>query len=155
MSYQLFKMIHLIGVVVLIGNVTITAFWKVFADRDGDARTIAFAQRMVTITDWVFTASGILLIVIGGYGMMYVAGWNPFEDLWMIWSQILFAVSGVIWIALLIPAQIRQHRAAIAFRNGGPIPDDYKRDARTWIIWGVIATFPLVGALALMVLKPT
>lgn len=154
-SYELFKIAHILGVVILIGNVTITAFWKVFADRGGDPLTIAFAQRMVTITDWVFTLSGILLVVVGGYGMALVGGWDLFTDNWMLWSQILFAISGCIWLGILVPAQVRQHRTSLGFKRSGVIDDAYKRDARTWIIWGVIATFPLAGALVLMILKPT
>jgi uncharacterized membrane protein len=42
--YALFKTLHIIGVVILVGNVTITAFWKVFADRTGNAQLIAHAQ---------------------------------------------------------------------------------------------------------------
>lgn len=36
---------------------------KTLADRTGDV--IAYAQRLVTVTDWVFTAGGVALILIG------------------------------------------------------------------------------------------
>jgi uncharacterized membrane protein len=67
MSYNAFKMIHLLGVVVFLGNIIVTALWKALADRTADPPVIAFAQRLVTLTDWIFTAGGALLIVIGGY----------------------------------------------------------------------------------------
>ena len=48
MLYSIFKFIHVLGVVVLLGNVTITAFWKVFADRTRNASLIAHAQYAVS-----------------------------------------------------------------------------------------------------------
>jgi uncharacterized membrane protein len=65
MSYDAFKVVHLAGVVIFLGNIIVTAMWKVLADRTGDPRIIAYAQRLVTITDWIFTAGGAALIVLG------------------------------------------------------------------------------------------
>ncbi len=93
MSYEFMKFLHLIGVVLLVGNVTITAFWKVFADRTGDAQVVAYAQHLVTLCDWIFTLSGIVMIVAGGYGMAYVRDYHAFEDTWLILGQLLFLVS--------------------------------------------------------------
>ena len=154
MLYDVFKMLHVLGVVVLVGNVTVTAFWKVFADRTGDPRLIAHAQHMVTVTDWVFTLGGIVLIYGGGFGAALVAGLDPFEPGWLLWGQLLFAVSGVIWLGVLVPAQVRQARQARAFAVGGAIPEAYRRDGRRWLVWGIVATVPLVAAIWVMVAKP-
>jgi len=154
MLYDVFKMLHVLGVVVLVGNVTVTAFWKVFADRTGNPRLIAHAQHMVTVTDWVFTLGGIVLIYGGGFGAALVAGLDPFEPGWLLWGQLLFAVSGVIWLGVLVPAQVRQARQARAFAAGGAIPEAYRRDGRRWLVWGIVATVPLVAAIWVMVAKP-
>ena len=77
MSYDAFKVVHLAGVVIFLGNIIVTAMWKVLADRTGDPRIIAYAQRLVTITDWIFTAGGVALIVLGAYGMVFTAGLDP------------------------------------------------------------------------------
>jgi uncharacterized membrane protein len=154
MLYDVLKMLHLLGVVVLIGNVTVTSFWKVFADRSGDPRIIAHAQYLVTVTDWFFTLSGIVLIVGGGFGAAYVAGMPPFAVGWLADSEALFLVSGMIWLFMLVPIQIRQARQTRAFAEGGPIPDAYWRNSRRWLIWGIVATVPLISALYLMVAKP-
>lgn len=154
MLYLTFKFIHLLGVVILVGNVTVTAVWKVFADRSGDPRVIAFGQHLVTLTDWSLTLGGILLIAIGGFGSALAADINPFGSGWLIWGQVLFVLSGLIWLFILIPAQIRQARQAREFAHGGEVPETYKRDARLWIVWGIIATLPLLGATWVMVLKP-
>ena len=55
MTYDILKLLHLLGVVLLLGNVTVTSIWKVYADGTRDPRIIGFAQRLVTVTDWFFT----------------------------------------------------------------------------------------------------
>lgn len=152
--YDILKFLHITGIVMLMGNITATAIWKFFADRTGDARIIAFAQRLVTITDWSLTFWGIILTIGGGYGAAYVGGLDLTDDSWLLWSQALFVVAGLIWLGLLVPIQIRQARVAKGFAEGGEIPASYRRDSRNWIIWGLVATVPLVAATWLMVAKP-
>jgi hypothetical protein len=74
--YATFKFLHVLGAIILVGNVTVTAVGKVFADRTHDARVVAFGQRLVTITDWSLTAGGIALLVLGGYGAALVGRVN-------------------------------------------------------------------------------
>ena len=154
MLYDICKFIHIAGVVLLVGNVSVTAVWKVFADRTGDARVVAFAQRLVTLTDWSFTVAGIVLIIAGGYGALAATRIGPFETGWLIWGQLLFAVSGVIWLGILVPLQLRQARSARQFAATGKVPAGYRADARRWIVWGVVATVPLIAAIVVMTLKP-
>lgn len=153
MLYSILKFLHVAGVVVLIGNVTITAYWKVFSDRTNDARVVANAQRAVITADWIFTLPAIALIIIGGYGMAIVGGMDLFGDPWLVWGQLLFFASGILWLGVLVPVQIRQARAAKNFDPDAPIPQSYWRDARLWLIWGIIATVPLVAATYVMIAK--
>jgi uncharacterized membrane protein len=153
MLYSVLKFLHVAGVVVLIGNVTITAYWKVFSDRTRDPRVVANAQRAVITADWLFTLPAIALIIIGGYGMAIIAGTDLFADAWLVWGQMLFFASGVMWLGVLVPAQIRQSRAARTFEHNAPIPETYWRDGRLWLIWGIIATVPLVAATYVMIAK--
>jgi uncharacterized membrane protein len=74
MTYFAFKLVHIVGVVLFLGNIIVTGVWKALADRTGEPRVIAYAQRLVTVTDWVFTLGGIVLILIGAYGMVAVGG---------------------------------------------------------------------------------
>jgi uncharacterized membrane protein len=154
MPYEAFKVIYLFGVIVFLGNIIVTGVWKVMADRTGDPRTIAYAQRLVTLTDWIFTAGGVALILVGAYGMAAVAGLDLRGTTWLFWGQTLFAASGLIWIAILIPTQIVQARQARAFANGGTIPGSYWRHGRRWAIWGTIATVVPLANLYFMVFKP-
>jgi uncharacterized membrane protein len=151
--YEFLKALHIVGVVVLLGNVTVTSFWKVFADRARDPRLIAHAQFMVVITDFAFTLTGILLLCIGGFGAAWLAGMDVLRDRWLVESEALFVLSGGIWLFRLVPLQMAQLRRARAFREGEPVPEAYWRDSRRWLVWGLLATLPLVGALWIMVAK--
>jgi len=150
--YATYKFVHILGVVFLIGNVSVTSVWKVFADRTGNPSIVAFAQRLVIHTDWTLTGGGILLTLLGGYGMTSEANISLLQIPWLLWSQVFFVVSGVIWLVVLIPIQIAQSRLAKVFDISG-ISAKYRRHARAWIQWGVVATIPLIVALYLMVEK--
>ena len=153
MAYSAFKVVHLFGVIVFLGNIIVTAVWKTLADRTGDRRVIAYAQRLVTVTDWAFTAGGAVLIVIGGYGMALTARFDLHQT-WLLWGQALFVLSGLIWVGVLIPTQMAQAREARVFASGDPIPESYWRHVRRWAIWGAIATIVPLANLYFMVFKP-
>jgi uncharacterized membrane protein len=59
--------LHVLGVVLFLGNLIVTALWKTLADQTRDPRVIAYAQRLVTITDVAFTATGAALITVTGF----------------------------------------------------------------------------------------
>jgi uncharacterized membrane protein len=152
-SYTVFKSLHIIGVVLLLGNVIVTGFWKALADRTGEGRVVAYAQRLVILTDWIFTGGGIALIVIGGYAMAGSAHLSLLHTRWLMWGQALFGVSAVIWLFVLLPVQAAQSRLARRFAADGEIPAAYWKLCRRWLGWGVIATLPLVIIVGLMILK--
>ncbi len=152
MTYSICKFIHVLGTVLLLGNVTVTSVWKVFADRTGVPAVVAHAQRLVSGTDWVFTAGGALLVVVGGYGMAWSTGMSLTMP-WLLWGQLLFVVSGSVWLLLLVPMQAAQARMAARFDIEPTIPAAYWRLCRHWIVWGVVATVPLIAALFVMVAK--
>ena len=153
-AYTAFKIVHMLGIVLFLGNIIVTGVWKVAADRTKNPQVIAFAQRLVTLTDWVFTVGGVILILIGGNGMAFVAGYSLTSTSWLVWGQALFAASGVIWLAILIPVQIWQARIARRFENGTEIPPLYWRLNRQWYIWGTLATVIPLANLYVMVAKP-
>jgi uncharacterized membrane protein len=154
LAFSLFKFAHIVGIVLLLGNITVTAVWKVFADRTSNAAIVAFGQRMVTGTDFGLTLPGIVLTIIGGYGAMYEARYDFPGPPWLMWSQICFVAAGVIWLGVLIPIQARQARLARQFASATQVPVEYRALARRWLAWGLVATVPLIAALYCMIDKP-
>ncbi|MBB4200308.1 hypothetical protein CCR94_00455 [Rhodoblastus sphagnicola] len=152
--YEFFKGVHIFGLILMAGNVTVTAFWKVFADRTCKTQIVAFAQWLVTVTDFSFTLTGGFLMVLGGYGAAFAGHISLFSTPWLVYGQLMLAVSGAIWVGILVPIQIRQASAAQDFAIIGDVPDSYKKDSRTWLIWGLISTVPLTLGMYFMVAKP-
>jgi uncharacterized membrane protein len=154
MSYNAWLSLHILGVVLFLGNIIVTAVWKMLADRTKNPPVVAYAQRLVTVTDIAFTATGAALIIIAGQVMAREFGGVFGGPLWLTLGWSLFIASGVIWLAILIPIEVMQQRLARGFRNAPTIPDRYWRLSRLWAVFGVIATVLPLFNLYLMVFKP-
>jgi uncharacterized membrane protein len=152
-SQQAWLSLHVLGVVLFLGNIIVTAVWKVLADRTRNPQVVAHAQRLVTITDIAFTATGVVLIIVSGQVMAERFG-GVFGPVWLTIGWGLFIASGVIWVAILIPIQVLQSRLAGRFRAEAAVPQRYWRLATLWSVFGAVATvLPLIN-LYLMVFKP-
>ena len=136
----------------LMGNITVTAIWKYFADRTHSSEVLGFAQKLVTYTDWSMTVWGVLLLMGGGYAMVFIVDW-PLTQHWLLWSQVLFVVAGQIWLFILVPIQVKQARLAKEF-SAFDVGDEYRQLSRRWLTWGLISTVPLVVSTWLMIAKP-
>jgi uncharacterized membrane protein len=154
MSYDAWLSLHILGVVLFLGNIIVTAVWKMLADRTRNPPVVAYAQRLVTVTDIAFTATGAVLIVVAGQAMASEFGGVFGGPLWLTLGWSLFIASGVIWLALLVPIEVMQERLARSFRDASTIPDRYWRLSRLWAVFGLIATVLPLFNLYLMVFKP-
>lgn len=151
--YALCKTLHILGLVLMLGNVTVTALWKVFADRTCKPQIMAFSQWLVTVTDFSFTLSGGFLMVIGGYGAAYVSG-LPITTPWLLVGQMMLGMAGAVWVGILVPIQIRQAAWARDFAITGDVPAGYRKASSTWLVWGLLSTVPLGIGMWVMVAKP-
>jgi uncharacterized membrane protein len=124
------------------------------ADRTKNPVIIAFAQRQVTLTDYIFTAGGVILILVTGIGNAILHNMDYLSIRWLAWGYWLFILSGIIWAVILLPIQIKQAKMSKQFSKDGVIPDNYWRLSRLWIVFGTLATLlPLVN-IYWMVFKP-
>lgn len=144
-SYLWLKTVHLLGVVLFLGNIIVTGWWKVMADKTRNPQVIAFAQQQVTLTDYVFTAGGAFLLLIAGMANVHMHGLSMSAK-WLHWGMAMFVASGIIWALILIPTQMRQAKLAKAFAIHGHIPDTYWQLCRRWNFWGALAVIlPLIN----------
>jgi len=153
-SYLVLKTLHIVGAILFLGNIIVTGWWKFMADRTRNPAIIAFAQRQVTLTDYVFTLGGSTLVLAAGAGNAMLHGMDIFSTRWMAWGYWLLIASGILWLVVLIPVQIRQAKMAQAFAGGGAIPDEYWKLCRVWNIFGTLATVVPLVAIYWMVFKP-
>lgn len=152
-SYLWLKTIHLLGVVLFLGNIIITGWWKYTADLTRNPQIIAYAQRQVTLTDFIFTGGGVLILLVAGMLNVYMHDMS-YSAKWLNHGMAIFVASGIIWAAILIPIQIKQAKMAKIFANTGVIPDQYWKLCAAWNIFGIIATLLPMANLYWMVFKP-
>ena len=153
-NYLLFKLLHILGIVLFLGNIIITGWWKVMADKTKHPLIIAFAQRQVTLTDFVFTAGGAGLVLVTGLINAMSLNSDYLSINWISWGYWMFIISGLIWALILIPVQIKQARMAKLFEEGKEIPELYWKLGRIWIFFGITATLIPLANLYFMVYKP-
>ncbi|MGY4111326.1 DUF2269 family protein [Aeribacillus pallidus] len=103
MEFLLFM--HIVGVVLFLGNIIITAFWKMRADQTGNRELIHSAAKNVMLADFVFTIPGLLLIITSGVWMAVRTGYLISGFNWLTLSLILFVLTGVLWAGVLLPLQ--------------------------------------------------
>ncbi len=151
-SYLWLKTLHIIGVVLFLGNIIITGWWKNMADRTKNAQVIAFAQRQVTVTDYLFTAGGSVILVIAGLANVILHNMN-YSAKWLTHGIGLFALSAIVWVVVLIPTQIKQAKMAQEFAQTEVIPEDYWQLCKRWNIYGVIAVLLPLATVYFMVFK--
>jgi len=106
-SYLWLKVVHLFGVVLFLGNIIVTGCWKNMADLTRNPQIIAYAQRQVTLTDFIFTAGGAAILLVAGMVNIYLHDMS-YSAKWLNHGYAIFLASGVIWAAILIPVQIKQ-----------------------------------------------
>lgn len=145
------KSLHIVGACLFIGNIIVSAFWKVLADRTRSFPVASFATRLVNVTDVVFTGLGVALLLVTGHLLAANYG-GVLAQAWILWSYVLFGISGALWVLVLVPIQFKQARI-LRVSRAETIPDEYYRLAKLWSLTGVIATLVPLPAIYLMVAK--
>lgn len=150
---NLWLVLHLLGVVLFVGNIITAAFWKVRADLQRNPALIHSTVKNVMLADYVFTLPGLVLIVVSGIAMAVHAGMPMSGMNWLTLSLILFAVTGVIWLAVLIPLQRGMIRHSAECIESGIISKAYRQASLYWAVFGIAATLLPVVILILMITK--
>ena len=154
--YLWLKLLHVIAVVAFLGNIITGLYWHAHAARTRDARLIAHAIDGIIRSDRIFTVPGVLLIVTTGLATAMVGGFPILGTPWILWSLILFIVSGIAFVARVAPLQ--KQLLALVRNQQDPASLDWERYqtvARRWELWGALALATPLGALVLMILKPS
>ena len=154
MEYLTLKMLHIFGAMMFIGNMIVTAFWKVLSDRTRDMKIVAFSQKTVNVTDFIFSSVGVFILLASG---LLMADRLPTADaeqpLWLVWGIRLLITSVCLWTVVLLPIQAKQAIIVRHFASEG-IPDLYWKLGRIWLFVAVIAIVLPLANLYFMVYKP-
>lgn len=154
MMYLSLKVIHLLAVVVFVGNISTGFFWHAHAWRTRDPRLIAHTVQGLIRSNRALTMPSVAVLVIAGVATAMVGG-VPMRTGWIVWSIVAFVVAGALFSTRVGPLQKQLYELANAAIGGAPLDESRYADiAAKWRVWGAVAVLALVIGIALMVLKP-
>jgi uncharacterized membrane protein len=153
--YLLFKLLHIIAVILFLGNIVTGLFWKFHAEGTRDPKIIAHAFEGITRSDRWFTMPATFIILGAGIGAAIIGKLPILGTGWIFWSIVLFSISGLAFGFKVAPLQVQIAKLARAAGDKGDLDwKQYHKLVRAWEIWGSVALLTPAAAVVLMVLKP-
>ena len=152
MVYLILVLIHIIAVILFLGNITITPFWKANAEKKKDRLLVLNAWEGIIRADRLFTMPGVVILLIFGIGAALHGGFNLISTGWIFWSIILYVISGAAFMLKVVP--IQRKIVSLAGDETNFSWENYGRLTKKWDLWGSIATITPWIAVILMVIKP-
>jgi uncharacterized membrane protein len=144
----IWKFVHVLGAVLMLGNVIATGLWAHWALARPDMRVAPFAARAILWADLWLTLSGGTLLTASGIWLALSLGLGWDTTPWLrhgIWA---LAASTGVWLVALLPDQVRMVKLADAGDAVG-----LQRVYRRWAVLGWAATAALLVGLWAMVTK--
>lgn len=146
-DYATFKALHVVGAVLLVGNVTVTGVWALYLYRQWRSGGFSFrpVARAILWTDLLFTVGGGILLTFTGIQMAVGSGLPWLDTPWLVRGIGALALGTLTWLVVLLPDQIRLERATD--------PERIRRLFLRWTVVGWADTLVLYYGLWVMVTK--
>ena len=154
LAYLALKAVHVLAVIVFLGNITVGLFWKRFADRTRNPAIITHTLDGIIRADRIFTIPAIFVILAGGLGAAGVAGIPILSTGWILWPIVLFIISGVAFAPISRLQRQMFELAQKGVASGSYDWTQYERLSTGWDVWGSIALIAPFVAAIIMVMKP-
>lgn len=143
------KIAHVLCACLFLGNVIVSGIWAAMAERTRNHAIVQFSNRLVLITDLMFTLTGAIGVVVTGHLMAAHYGGGSAHP-WIQWSYALFGLSGLIWLLVLVPIQLKQRKL---LQRTTQITSEYLQWSRIWQVSGAVATVLPLPIIYFMVTK--
>src|SRR6266436_155923 len=144
----LMKIVHVLAVVVLLGNLLMAPFWRKRLAALGGAQARAAANRSVRVADLIFTLPGWVVVLATGIVMIITRGWTHG---WLDLSLALFLGWLVLWHVLVLRARKAMITQADEAAAGGPASAELVQYERQWQQWSYLSALLAVLILILMI----
>ena len=153
--YVAFKILHVVAVVIFLGNLITGILWKVSADQTRNPVIIHHTVAGLIRADRWFTLPGVVMILAGGFGAAIVGGLPVVRTRWILAGIVLFTISGIAYMSRVAPVQRRMLAVARAGMDSGKMDwAEYDALTRSWNVWGTIALLAPLLAVVAMIAKP-
>ncbi len=154
MSWEwLIRVVHILAVVMLLGNLCMAPFWRKRLVSLGGAQARAVANRSVRIADFAFTLPGWVVVLATGIVMIITRGW-PSPHGWLDLSLVLFLGWLVLWHILVLRARKAMIAQAQEAAAGGQAAAALAQHERQWQQWSYISAAIVIIILVFMATKP-
>lgn len=148
LSYELHKILHILGAILVVGNLTVGPLWIVLAWRSKDANLLGWSARAIATADLVFTLPGIHLLLWNGLAMASVFG-GVRAQAWLFQTVVMLIVA-----ALFAPTVVLYYQEKfIEEASAGAPRETVNRWLIRWSVWGTVVMLPFGAALFTMVAK--
>lgn len=150
MTFLLIKLLHLVAVVLFLGNINTGVFWVHHLARRREPALLAEAMRGVIVSDRWITLPFVTLVIAAGVGAAVQAQLGLLRTPWILWGIVAISLSGLLFVPL-----VRLQRRIV--RVAGAANPDWAIDCapllRRWDLIGGLSLLLAWMALVLMVLK--
>lgn len=146
LPYAVHKTLHLVGVMLLMGNLSVGPGWLAYAWWR-DPPSVPFAVRALIAMDLWFTAPGIVLTTVNG--LFLASQWGGV--LGTPWLRSAIYALCVAWAIGPTVTLYWQEKVAETGPTGGPA---FLRALLWWSVWGTASMVPMGAAFWWMIAKP-
>jgi uncharacterized membrane protein len=154
--YALLKYIHIVAVILALGNASLGPFRRSQARATGDPKIIAGTYGIQTRSGPLITIPWFVAAIVTGLGMTSMAGIPLLSTGWAFWALVLSVVVGLMFLVAISPRQRVATSAAEAWASSLSAGDQQAFDTAARRIEPLSHTAHLIFLviLALMVFKP-
>lgn len=154
MDYLIWKLVHVVSVILFVGNITTGVFWATNAVRSGNFALIASTFDGIIRADRLFTSPAAIGLTVSGIVAAITGGLSLIGTGWVLWGIVLLVVSGGAFGTRIAPLQRELARLAHESVTDEHARVTFRKRYASWQVWGTIALLLPLVAVAIMVLKP-
>jgi uncharacterized membrane protein len=147
-SYETHKTLHILGAILLIGNMIVGPLWIIVAWRSRDPKLLRWAAQMLALTDIVFTTPGVQLMLWNGLALASAFG-GARAQAWLHQSVWLLLVVVALGPTLVLSYQER----FIALAEAEAPPETFTPAFLRWSLWGTLIMLPFAAVFYMMIAK--
>jgi uncharacterized membrane protein len=155
---------HVIGAVLMIGELTYSGFWFGNAVKRGDASLRSFVLATMAWTSKTYALPAILVNLLTGLALIHFRKTPMATALWLWIAVVLYIVVTGLWHGALIPKRKKMAAMIGEPEKGGKAGGgaaaaaasaEFDAMAAGWLRLNAVAVFLLFAILLLMILRPT
>lgn len=147
-SYVAHKLMHITGVILFVGNVSVGPLWLMGAYFRRDAATLRYLLAVLSLADLVFTVPGVQLTLWNGLALAGAFGGVRGQP-WLGQSLVL-----LLSLILLGPTVVLYYQEKlIQLSAKEKIDDQFRRVFYLWSFWGMLLFVPIALIMYLMIAK--